>query len=86
MKLVIVFFFSQKFTLQNTVVRAVQDLSLNIYEGQITVLLGHNGAGKTTTLSILTGMYSGFALSTGSVEQDLKLLCTLLTLTSLSLK
>lgn len=70
MKLVIVFFFSQKFTLQNTVIRAVQDLSLNIYEGQITVLLGHNGAGKTTTLSILTGMYSGFALSTGSVEQD----------------
>ena len=25
---------------------AVKDLSLNIYEGQITVLLGHNGAGK----------------------------------------
>nr|XP_014713390.2 phospholipid-transporting ATPase ABCA3-like isoform X2 [Equus asinus] len=47
----------KKFTLQNTVVRAVQDLSLNIYEGQITVLLGHNGAGKTTTLSILTGFY-----------------------------
>uniref|UniRef100_A0A4W2DWU2 ABC transporter domain-containing protein n=1 Tax=Bos indicus x Bos taurus TaxID=30522 RepID=A0A4W2DWU2_BOBOX len=35
----------------------VQDLSLNLYEGQITVLLGHNGAGKTTTLSILTGLY-----------------------------
>ncbi|VDO77229.1 unnamed protein product [Schistosoma mattheei] len=30
---------------------------MNIYEGQITVLLGHNGAGKTTTLSILTGLY-----------------------------
>uniref|UniRef100_A0A8C6MKT9 ABC transporter domain-containing protein n=1 Tax=Moschus moschiferus TaxID=68415 RepID=A0A8C6MKT9_MOSMO len=38
-------------------VLAVQDLSLNLYEGQITVLLGHNGAGKTTTLSILTGFY-----------------------------
>ena len=25
---------------------AVKNLSLNIYEGQITVLLGHNGAGK----------------------------------------
>lgn len=34
---------------------AVRDLSLNLYEGQITVLLGHNGAGKTTTLSMLTG-------------------------------
>ncbi|XP_058425894.1 phospholipid-transporting ATPase ABCA3-like [Diceros bicornis minor] len=47
----------KKFTLQNTTVMAVRDLSLNMYEGQITVLLGHNGAGKTTTLSILTGFY-----------------------------
>uniref|UniRef100_A0A8C9DPX7 ABC transporter domain-containing protein n=1 Tax=Prolemur simus TaxID=1328070 RepID=A0A8C9DPX7_PROSS len=35
----------------------VNNLSLNIYEGQITILLGHNGAGKTTTLNILTGQY-----------------------------
>ena len=34
---------------------AVNQLSLNMYEGQITALLGHNGAGKTTTMSILTG-------------------------------
>ncbi|KAL8560975.1 hypothetical protein ACOMHN_061189 [Nucella lapillus] len=34
---------------------AVDNLSLNMYEGQITVLLGHNGAGKTTTMSMLTG-------------------------------
>ena len=34
---------------------AVDGLSLNMYEGQITALLGHNGAGKTTTISILTG-------------------------------
>lgn len=46
---------------------AVNDLSLNLYEGQITVLLGHNGAGKTTTLSILTGMYPGH---TGSRSVD----------------
>jgi ABC-type uncharacterized transport system ATPase subunit len=26
--------------------QAVQDLSLNIYENHITVLLGHNGAGN----------------------------------------
>ncbi|XP_015346125.1 phospholipid-transporting ATPase ABCA3-like [Marmota marmota marmota] len=37
---------------------AVKDLSLNVYEGQVTILLGHNGAGKTTALSVLTGMYS----------------------------
>ena len=57
------FFFSQEFTLQNMTVLAVQDLSLNLYEGQITVLLGHNGAGKTTTLSILTGKYSWLLLT-----------------------
>ena len=34
---------------------AVKDLTLNLYEGHITVLLGHNGAGKTTTMSMLTG-------------------------------
>ncbi|KAK7833306.1 hypothetical protein U0070_017305, partial [Myodes glareolus] len=47
----------KKFTLKNSTLMAVKDLSLNLYEGQITVLLGHNGAGKTTTLSILTGLY-----------------------------
>lgn len=31
-------------------------MSLNMYEDQITVLLGHNGAGKTTTMSMLTGV------------------------------
>ncbi|XP_005351233.2 ATP-binding cassette sub-family A member 3-like [Microtus ochrogaster] len=36
---------------------AVNNLSLNVYEGQVTVLLGHNGAGKSTTLSVLTGLY-----------------------------
>lgn len=29
---------------------AVDDLTLNFYEGQITSFLGHNGAGKTTTM------------------------------------
>ncbi|XP_047388904.1 LOW QUALITY PROTEIN: phospholipid-transporting ATPase ABCA3-like [Sciurus carolinensis] len=36
---------------------AVNDLSLNVYEGQVTILLGHNGAGKSTTLSVLTGRF-----------------------------
>lgn len=39
----------------NKTKEAVKDLTLNMFEGQITVLLGHNGAGKTTTLSMLTG-------------------------------
>lgn len=47
---------------------AVNHLSLNIYNNQITCLLGQNGAGKTTTISMLTGMMeptSGTALING---------------------
>ncbi|XP_007428699.1 ATP-binding cassette sub-family A member 1 [Python bivittatus] len=36
---------------------AIDGLTLNFYEGQITSFLGHNGAGKTTTMSILTGLF-----------------------------
>lgn len=35
---------------------AVNGLTLNMFEDQITILLGHNGAGKTTVMSMLTGM------------------------------
>jgi ATP-binding cassette subfamily A (ABC1) protein 3 len=47
---------------------AVNNLTLTMFEGQITCLLGHNGAGKTTTISILTGLLeptSGEALIRG---------------------
>lgn len=37
---------------------AVDKLCINMYENQITVLLGHNGAGKTTTMNLLTGLFS----------------------------
>uniref|UniRef100_A0A1B0G2X8 ABC transporter domain-containing protein n=1 Tax=Glossina morsitans morsitans TaxID=37546 RepID=A0A1B0G2X8_GLOMM len=48
---------------------AVNGLSVNMFEDDITVLLGHNGAGKTTTISMLTGMFppsSGTAIINGS--------------------
>ncbi|XP_069971772.1 uncharacterized protein [Penaeus vannamei] len=33
---------------------AVDNLNLELYEGQIMALLGHNGAGKTTVISMIT--------------------------------
>ncbi|XP_070849905.1 phospholipid-transporting ATPase ABCA1-like [Chaetodon trifascialis] len=47
---------------------AVDGLSMDFHENQITSFLGHNGAGKTTTMSILTGLFpptSGTALING---------------------
>uniref|UniRef100_H3C1X8 P-type phospholipid transporter n=1 Tax=Tetraodon nigroviridis TaxID=99883 RepID=H3C1X8_TETNG len=47
---------------------AVDGLSVDFYQNQITSFLGHNGAGKTTTMSILTGLFpptSGSALICG---------------------
>ncbi len=37
-------------------VRAVIDISFEIYEGEVLGLLGANGAGKTTTLQMLLGL------------------------------
>lgn len=56
---------TKKFTTDKA---AVNQLYLNIYDNQITTLLGQNGAGKTTTISMLTGMIeptSGTAIVNG---------------------
>ncbi|XP_053939049.1 ATP-binding cassette sub-family A member 10 isoform X2 [Cuculus canorus] len=36
-------------------IEALKGFSLNIYEGQITALLGHSGSGKTALLNVLNG-------------------------------
>ncbi|MCC6891981.1 MAG: ABC transporter ATP-binding protein, partial [Anaerolineae bacterium] len=39
----------------NSVVRAVDDVSLNIHNGEFLTLLGPSGCGKTTTLRLIAG-------------------------------
>jgi ATP-binding cassette, subfamily A (ABC1), member 3 len=51
---------------------AVKNLHLNMFEDQITVLLGHNGAGKTTTMSMLTGIYQPTSGTAYIDEQDIR--------------
>ncbi|XP_022649119.1 ATP-binding cassette sub-family A member 7-like isoform X2 [Varroa destructor] len=51
---------------------AVNNLSLNFYENQITSFLGHNGAGKTTTISILTGLYPPTSGTAKIYAQDIR--------------
>ncbi|WP_170415985.1 sugar ABC transporter ATP-binding protein [Ruegeria atlantica] len=38
-------------------VRALSDVSLKLYPGKVTALIGENGAGKSTVVKVLTGIY-----------------------------
>lgn len=38
-------------------VKALSDVSLSLYPGSVTALVGENGAGKSTLVKILTGIY-----------------------------
>jgi len=39
-------------------VNALEDISLSVYSGQVTCVLGDNGAGKSTLIKILSGVHS----------------------------
>lgn len=50
-------------------VKAVEDVSLNLYPGEVVAVLGHNGAGKSTLMKMLAGAYpidSGDVIISGS--------------------
>ncbi|CAG5124848.1 unnamed protein product, partial [Candidula unifasciata] len=47
---------TKSFKQKGIILRALDNFCLDIYEGQITCLLGHNGAGKTTLINMLTGV------------------------------
>ncbi|KAG8008859.1 ATP-binding cassette sub-family A member 5 [Nibea albiflora] len=59
---------------KDNVVEALRGLTFDIYEGQITALLGHSGAGKSTLMNILCGICpptSGSATIYGSPVSEI---------------
>jgi len=57
----------QDITMQFGGVVAVNNLSLEVFEGEIVSLIGPNGAGKTTAFNVITGVY---APTNGAVTFD----------------
>ena len=47
----------ENITMQFGGVVAVNNLSLEVNEGEIVALIGPNGAGKTTAFNVITGVY-----------------------------
>ena len=48
----------ENITMQFGGVIAVNNMNLEVREGEIVSLIGPNGAGKTTAFNVITGVYS----------------------------
>src|SRR5207253_7148953 len=51
--------------------RAVQEFSVSVEEGQTVALIGPNGAGKTTCFNLITGYYRPDAGSVAALGHEL---------------
>ncbi|MBI5223122.1 ABC transporter ATP-binding protein [Candidatus Micrarchaeota archaeon] len=65
MSIISVSHLSKTFTERNNLITALDDVSLEIQEGQIFGILGPNGAGKTTLISTICGLIEP---DTGKIE------------------
>lgn len=52
-------------------VQALRDVDLDLYEGEMTVLLGASGSGKSTLLNIVGGLDKGSSGTVNYYDQDL---------------
>jgi branched-chain amino acid transport system ATP-binding protein len=50
--------------------RAVQEVSFSVKEGETVALIGPNGAGKTTSFNLITGYYRPDAGSVSAFAQE----------------
>jgi ABC-type uncharacterized transport system ATPase subunit len=56
------------FTREQTVTRAVDDVSFHIDEGEVVGYIGANGAGKSTTIKMMTGILTPTMIYLGKLQ------------------